>query len=586
MRQTAIFQYMKANLFLPVMLSLAHLAVAQSLVIENGILIDGNGGPPINGAVVMIEGNKISAVSQKGQVPYPRGTKIIDAEGKFILPGFIDTHVHYYHWHGELFLNHGITTVYDFSNNFPEWTMAQKIGIEKGKIVGPRIYFVGNALAQETTERATGARNSEEIHKLIQKSAELGADGVKIHTPNLKADLLRILVEDAHKRGLPVAIHIGEDSDIMTARQAVEIGVDMLVHAGGIVTSMIHDENTRKRFLQERLPIGEGGGDPWYLVKSSDMGEFIRLLISRNVYWNPTATSVWRAVNPLQPEFAMQIQKLFSDPRLSYIPPTSQYEPSRADIPYLAIWQDGGWAATPRNELFTPEEVERQKQSFKQYQLFLKTFFEAGGKILPGSDPVGSGVPAIGFHHELQMLADAGIPPTKIISFATKFSAEYIRHGKEMGTIEAGKLADIVILKQNPLSDIRNTKSIDMVIKGGEMIPLGYHSTYYNPLPRPFEILTNRSATDSLKFQLSPRYATEGDRDIELTLTSRRRLWKSATVYLNDVPLETRRIAPGELRAKVPATLIERAGVYKIRVNYPGPTGGFSPPASFVVGFK
>src|SRR3990172_4593237 len=83
MRQTAIFQYIKANLFLPVMLSLAHLAVAQSLVIENGILIDGNGGPPINGAVVIVEGDKISAVSQKGQVPYPRGTKIIDAVGKF-----------------------------------------------------------------------------------------------------------------------------------------------------------------------------------------------------------------------------------------------------------------------------------------------------------------------------------------------------------------------------------------------------------------------------------------------------------------------------------------------------------------------
>jgi imidazolonepropionase-like amidohydrolase len=567
------------------MLSAAH-GATQSVVIENGVLIDGNGGTPVAGSVVIVDGNKIAAVGTKGQVQYPRGAKVIDASGKYVLPGFIDAHVHYYNWLGELYLNHGITTVYDFSNNLPEFTLAQKIGIEKGKIVGPRIYLVGKALATETTQRATAARNPEEVREIITHAVSLGADGIKVHTPNLRADLLKVAVEESHKRGLPIGIHVEEDPEAMTARQAVDIGVDMLVHSGGMAISMIPDPATRKRFLQEQFPIGEGGGDPWYLIKPVDMDEFVRLLVSKNVSWNPTGTSVWRSINPLQPSFAEEIDALFSDPRLSYIPPTSQYEPTRPPISYLTQWQDAGWAAYPRIEMFTPAERERHRKNFEQYQIFVKKFVDAGGTIIPGSDPVGSGVPGIGLHHEMQMLVAAGIPAMRVLSFATKSSAEYIRHGKELGTIEPGKLADIVILKQDPVADIRNTKSIDTVMKGGEIVPLGYHPTYYTPFPRPIEILTARSSTQSLTFQLSPRYVTEGASNLELTLTSRDRFWKSATVYINDVPVETQWAAPGELRAKVPSAVIDRPGVYRIRINYPGPTGGFSPPASLIVGYK
>jgi hypothetical protein len=174
----------------------------------------------------------------------------------------------------------------------------------------------------------------------------------------------------------------------------------------------------------------------------------------------------------------------------------------------------------------------------------------------------------------------------QVLSFATKWSAEYTRHGKELGTIEPGKLADIVILKQDPLSDIRNTKSIDTVIKDGEIVQLGYHPAYATPFPNPVEQFVPRSAVQSLQFQVSPRYATEGDRNVELKLTSRGDFWKTATIYADDVPLETRWVAPGELRANVPAEILERPGVHKIRVNYPGPTGGLSPAASFVVGYR
>ncbi|MPZ21918.1 MAG: hypothetical protein GEV06_29225 [Luteitalea sp.] len=144
--------------------------------------------------------------------------------------------------------------------------MAIKVGIEKGKLFGPRIYFVGPALGFEDTTISTGVRNEAEVRKLIAHAASFGVDGIKIQLPNLPAELLRVVVEDAHKRGLPVGIHVADDPTVMTAREAVEIGVDLLIHAGGMAFSMIQDQGRRKRFLEEQLPIREGGGDPWYLV--------------------------------------------------------------------------------------------------------------------------------------------------------------------------------------------------------------------------------------------------------------------------------------------------------------------------------
>jgi imidazolonepropionase-like amidohydrolase len=566
-------------------------AAAQSLIVENGVLIDGRGGPAVSESVVVIEGDRIKAVGRKGQVQYPAQASVIDASGKFVLPGFVESHTHYYHWFGELYLNHGITTAYDLGN-IGEWIKAQQKGVALGRIAGPRLYFVGYSLDGGTNdpdrapERSDiSVRTAEDADRAVEQQAAFGADGIKAKA-NLSRETLKAVVAAAARHNLPVAIHIGDDPDFLTAREAVEIGVTNLVHVGGVAASMIRDPATMEQFKRERLPISEGGGDAWHLIKPADMDEFVKLLVSKNVYINPTGTSVWRSVNPLEPQFAREIETLFSNPRLSYIPPTSWYEPPRADIPYLAHWLAGSWASTPRNDMFTDEELTRLERNFKAYQLFLRKFAEAGGKILPGADPAGSGVPAIGFHHELEMLTDAGIPPMKVISGATAWSAEYLRHGKDIGTVESGKLADLVILRGDPLADIRNTKKIDTVVIGGKVVPLGYRSDYYNPLPRPPERLPNRSSVQSVGFRMAPPDATEGSPDLQLTVNSRGRLWKSATVYFDDVPLETRWTSPGTLVATVPARLLEAPHTYRVRINYPGPSGGFSPPRFFIVGFK
>ena len=158
------FPLLRPAILLAVLLGSLVYGQAQSLplVIEGGTLIDGTGAPPLSDAVILIEGRRISDVGRKGQVVYPSGARIIDARGKFILPGLINGHVHYKHWSGELYLAHGVTTVVDLGN-VTEWILAQKEGIAKGKIRGPRILASGNAIHGPFRENDFRRRHHTEV---------------------------------------------------------------------------------------------------------------------------------------------------------------------------------------------------------------------------------------------------------------------------------------------------------------------------------------------------------------------------------------------------------------------------------------
>ena len=114
--------------------------------IVGGMLIDGTGRPPVEDAVVVFSGGRIQEVGKRGEVTIPRGAQVIDAKGKTILPGLIDGHCHYWEWLGELYLAYGVTTCPDINNSPTEWIIAQKDGIQKGKIRGPRLWISGHAL--------------------------------------------------------------------------------------------------------------------------------------------------------------------------------------------------------------------------------------------------------------------------------------------------------------------------------------------------------------------------------------------------------------------------------------------------------
>jgi hypothetical protein len=127
------------------------------LVIEGGTVIDGTGNPALKDAVILVEGERIKSIAKKGEVPTPKGGRVIDAKGKTILPGFIDGHGHYEDFAGEIYLHLGVTTCPDIQTTRDDyWSMAQRDGIRLGKICGPRIWSAGKAVGQTSDTSAMG----------------------------------------------------------------------------------------------------------------------------------------------------------------------------------------------------------------------------------------------------------------------------------------------------------------------------------------------------------------------------------------------------------------------------------------------
>ena len=127
----------------------------QTLVIRGGTLIDGNGGTPLSDATIIVEGERIKEIRAGQGANMPSGARIIEASGKYIIPGLQDFHVHYRDWVPPMYLNFGVTTMHDIGNNPPEWALVQREMLQKKKIVGPRLY--GSILNLWGRPRETGA---------------------------------------------------------------------------------------------------------------------------------------------------------------------------------------------------------------------------------------------------------------------------------------------------------------------------------------------------------------------------------------------------------------------------------------------
>src|SRR5579883_2905281 len=203
------------------------------LVVEGGTLLDGNGGAPVRNGVVVIENGRIQAVGAKGKVSYPAGAKVLHEEGKTILPGLIDSHIHLRDWYPPVFLRYGITTVYDTANP-TDWIIAQREMVKHGKIKGPRIFVTGDTI-DGPPERSVPTASSEqggynfhaktvqEARALVDRNAAAGVDMIKV-LEGLSPELLKAVTDEASAKGLTV---VGHSEDI---RDATLAGLKFMEH--------------------------------------------------------------------------------------------------------------------------------------------------------------------------------------------------------------------------------------------------------------------------------------------------------------------------------------------------------------------
>ena len=527
------------------------LCLAQSTsvkVVQGGVLIDGTGGPVMENSAIVIEGDRITAVGTVGEVDIPQGAEIIDVQGHYVLPAFIDGHIHSRGWDGELFLAHGITTVVDLGN-LTEWIMAMKDGLNRGKIRGPRMMASGSSIrgpfpSEKDFRRFhhTVVESPDEALQEARKRIEAGANALKVYD-GLTKEMLQVIIKEARRVGLPVAGHTAN------AWQAVEVGYNMIVHTPGIAVAC--------------LPEGEdiGNGDPHAFMNWDIADRLIQSMVEKEVYLNPTMRSAWNWA--YRDEFQYEdFHLLFNDKNLRYIPLNFRLGILRE---YNRI---GEYALQD-----LPSDYKSMKlKAHKNMVEFVRRFANQGGKVMTGSDTLATS--GLSLHQELQMLVDyVGMSTHEAILTVTKHPAEMYRMTDRLGSVQPGRLADLLVVKGNPLENIRNTRNVEMLFKEGQQVDTSYHPNYRNPIFKSTPEDTGHMIPSPVIEDLTPKAFTQEQGGARLTLHGSG-FTRYSLVGLKGRKLISNFVSQFELEVEIPVALLDEAGTFAITVtNVPGPVG-------------
>lgn len=542
-----------------------------SVLIRGGTLIDGAGAAPLKDVRILVEDGLVkriwTAETADDRAP-AAAIPTIDAEGKFILPGLIDSHVHYREYMGDLFLSHGVTTVLDLGNPY-HWQKAVQNGLNNGRFHGPRFYFCGGpALSQsEEAELPSISRRNEPFGfmlkpgdaKQIVQAARQQADCLKL-SEQFAEELFAPLAAEAKASGLAVISHSLE------AMESADWGITGIEHMVGVAIATIRAPAGRQAVAEMRIVAGHKNSALYRWMEEEHFDEVIQHLVRRNVYINPTLGFEWKALSDRSATHEAEDMRLFNRPDLQYVP---------LDERLLSLgqyhWPDG----------LPKAQKEQFVEGYRKVQEFLRRFTAAGGKIYAGTDSAAATTPGLSLHHEMELLVDAGLSPMQALQAATKYGAELLGPESKLGTIEPGKLADLIVLTDDPLKDIRNSKSIEMVLKAGAVQKLGYDASHVLPIPHPGPISKHLYNPAPHIRDVQPPVAKRREA-VSLRITGRGFL-PSTVVTLDRYVLATQLISPNELVATLPPNVTAQSGSLTITVRNPKPGGGYSNAVPFII---
>jgi imidazolonepropionase-like amidohydrolase len=428
-------------------------ALAGVTVLAGATLFDGSGAHPLPDAVVIVRDDRIVDVGPARRVSFPAGSVVTDLRGKWIIPGLIDAHVHFFQSGGlytrpdvidlrhirpyaseiatirqqlpatlARYIASGVTSVVDLAG--PAWTYdLRELAAVPAK--SPRVALAGPALAPELRPGLDGddapavvVRTPEQARRAVQELAARRPDLLKIwFAPSPDMDMEReflwvyAAIDEAHRCGLRVAVHA---TKLKIAREMVLAGADILVHS-----------------------IDDGIIEP----------ELLSRMRARGVLYIPTLSVGRRYAEVLGQQLVL-----------------SPFEQAMGDSDVIASFDDLRWISRGRaNRRNVPDNQIANENLLRVNR--------AGIRIAAGSDAgnIGS-LHGPGLHHELELMVEAGLTPAQVLLSATRGGAEVMGRGNELGRLQPDMLADLLVLDANPLADIRNTRRIVLVMKGGQVM--------------------------------------------------------------------------------------------------------------------
>lgn len=416
------------------------------IALVGGTVLDGSGGPPLADATVIVRDGHIEAVGPREEVDIPRGADEVDVSGRFIIPGLIDAHGHTAAWTLPRYAAWGVTTVRDVHGTL-DTISSLRDGALLGSYLSPRLYIAGAMLdaPPATYEDALSAGTPAEARRAVDQLTVAGVDFVKTYTRMTPA-LLEATIAEARTFHLPVSGHLGM-TDAVTASG---LGIASIEHLTGIPEAA--SEDPEPFYAAHRAGFFAGWTRferSWSSLDSAALADVARTLADRKVVLVPTLVLHEFFSRPYDPEVARNAD-------LSAVPAAEQ-----------AAWNVPGMIARAG---WTTDDFAAFRRARPRQDLFLRMFRLAGGTIVAGTDAANQLlVPGGSLHTELELLVRAGIPPEEVLLAATRNAARLLR-ADSLGRIAPGKVADLVILRGNPIQSIGNTRNIDRVMLRGILV--------------------------------------------------------------------------------------------------------------------
>jgi imidazolonepropionase-like amidohydrolase len=415
---------------------------ADVKAIVGATLIDGTGGAPIPESVVIVEGSQVRAVGSRATVPIPAGADKVDAGGLFVVPGLIDLHVHLGTTAGikfdpneynydqvaknlNAYLYFGVTTVRSVGTERDAGFAARRTQRTRSPLVGARLFTAGRgftargghpsqeigAIARQVSDPADARRQVAELARQEVDLIKIWVDDRLGQSPKISAEVRTAIIEEAKRLNIPVVAHIRTLAD---TEQLLKAGASGFLH-------MIRDtEDIPPRLLDECK--------------------------ARQIVFAPTLVR-------------QELAWLFKD------------NPELTADPDLARTLDPGVVYAVRDAAKVREVAPLARPEFERALRNTRRFAQAGIPIGVGSDGGSSGdFPGAMTHREIELLVRAGLSPAEAIVAATRNGALALGKLTELGTIEPGRKADLLLLRANPLDDVRHLRQIERIMQDGRWI--------------------------------------------------------------------------------------------------------------------